>query len=94
MSEQELKLIRLQAWHDYQAALVSFVGQRQKLEDMARLLTSPEYVSGADSGAHSYPIQEEVSREIEDFRAASEHLRRCTLAARELGLPVEAEVRV
>jgi len=89
MSEQEQRPIRLQAWEDYQAARQSHLIQRQKLEDMARLLTSAKYVSGEDLGAHIYPTSEDVSRQIEDFGIASEHLRRCCLAARELGLPVE-----
>jgi pyruvate kinase len=40
MNEQDQKRIHLQAWQDYQAALLSFVGHKQKIEDMRDVLAS------------------------------------------------------
>jgi hypothetical protein len=102
MNEQDQKRIHLQAWQDYQAALLSFVGHKQKIEDMrdvlasaiTRLQTSVKYALESNLSAYTYPTLEDMGREMENFKAASNLLRRCRLAARELGLPVAAENRV
>ena len=40
MSEQEQKLIRLQAWDDYRASRIAYHAAKLKLADMARALLS------------------------------------------------------
>jgi hypothetical protein len=102
MNEQDQKRIHLQAWQAYQAALLSFVGHKQKIEDIrdvlasasTRLRTSVKYGLEADLSAYTYPSLDDMGREMEDFKAASDLPRRCRLAARELGLPVAVENRV
>jgi hypothetical protein len=89
ISGQVQKLIRMQAWKNYQAALLSYVAHWQKLQDIAsvlaisspRLLVNPKYNSGADLSVYVYPTFQDVCHEMEDFKTASEHLERCKRAS-------------